>query len=138
MPVRPCRSLLVAVWLLVCAAPPALWRADQAGGGWAAAVAALVALLALPLLSRHILLRGPQAPRRLQWDGQGGFQLTLAGGYSEAVCLQRTSLVSARWLWLVVQGRRRHTLFFDRQQLDPAAYVALRRYLRTFRTTHGQ
>jgi hypothetical protein len=130
--------LLLGVWLSVCACPLALWQLGGLAGRWQAAIAAVLGSLLLPLLSQSILLRGPQAPRRLQWDGQGGYSIDLAGGYREPVTVHRASLASARWLWLVVQGRRRYTLFLDRQGVDPSAYAALRRQLRTFRRSKGQ
>ncbi len=130
--------MLLGVWLSVCACPLALWQLGGLAGRWQAAIAAVLASLLLPVLSQSILLRGPQAPRRLQWDGQGGYSLDLAGGYREPVCIHRASLASARWLWLVVRGQRRYTLFMDRQRVDPAAFAALRRQLRTFRRSHGQ
>lgn len=129
---------MLAVWLSVCACPPALWLLGGSAGRWQAAVAAVFGSLLLPVLSQSILLRGPQAPRRLQWDGQGGYSIDLAGGYREPVNIQRASLASARWLWLVVRGQRRYTLFVDRQGVDPLAFAALRRQLRTFRHRHGQ
>lgn len=130
--------MLLGVWLSVCACPLALWQLGGLAGRWQAAIAAVLASLLLPVLSQSILLRGPQAPRRLQWDGQGGYSLDLAGGYREPVHIHRASLASARWLWLVVRGQRRYTLFMDRQRVDPAAFAALRRQLRTFRRSHGQ
>ena len=129
---------MLGVWLSVCACPLALWQLGGLAGRWQAAIAAVLASLLLPVLSQSILLRGPQAPRRLQWDGQGGYSLDLAGGYREPVHIHRASLASARWLWLVVRGQRRYTLFMDRQRVDPAAFAALRRQLRTFRRSHGQ
>jgi hypothetical protein len=116
----------------------ALWQLGGLAGRWQAAIAAVLGSLLLPVLSQSILLRGPQAPRRLQWDGAGGYSIDLAGGYREPVTVHRASLASSRWLWLVVQGRRSYTLFMDRQRVDPAAFAALRRQLRTFRRSPGQ
>ena len=75
--------MLLGVWLSVCACPLALWQLGGLAGRWQAAIAAVLASLLLPVLSQSILLRGPQAPRRLQWDGQGGYSLDLAGGYRD-------------------------------------------------------
>ena len=138
MPLQSSYGLLLAVWLSVCACPLALWQLGGVAGRWQAAIAAVLGSLLLPVLSQSILLRGPQAPRRLQWDGQGGYSIDLAGGYRESIHVDRASLASARWLWLVVRGRRRYTLFIDRRRVDPAVYAALRRQLRTFRHSKGQ
>jgi hypothetical protein len=61
----------------------------------------------------------------------------LADDTLEPVQLQHTSLASARWLWLVLRGSNRYTLFLDRQAADPADFAALRRQLRTFPPNAG-
>jgi hypothetical protein len=61
----------------------------------------------------------------------------LADGSVVAVQLQPGSLVSSRWLWLVLRGCNRYHLFIDRHHSDPGAFAAIRRRLRTFPPAGG-
>ncbi len=133
--VQPAQRILAVLTLFCCALPLAAWAQ---GAGWVRTL--VLAGLLVPVLLQaagNLLGRGPRAPRQLNWDGQGRFSLYLADGTLEPVLLQPASRASARWIWLVLRGSNRYSLFLDRQAADPADFAALRRQLRTFPSSAG-
>jgi hypothetical protein len=94
------------------------------------ALATLATLAGLAAVRRDYLRQGPRAACSLCWDGEGAFTLELRSGEIAPVRLGHGSLVAGPWLWLVLQGRRRHPVFIDRGSLEPAAAAALLRLLR--------
>jgi hypothetical protein len=133
--VQSAPRVLATVTVFCCALPVAAWAQ---GAGWVRTL--VLACLLVPVLLQaagSLLVLGPRAPQQLSWDGQGQFSLCLADGTLEPVQLRPTSMVSARWLWLVLRGSNRYTLFLDRQAAHPADFAALRRQLRTFPASAG-
>jgi hypothetical protein len=117
---------LVATLLSATALP--LWLRLLASAG------ALV--LIVPAALRTLALRGTSAVRRVVWEADGGFTLTLADGVVERGCLlTHASAAAGPWLWLGLRGRRLHRVVLDRRCQDPAAFAALRRRLHLQR--HG-
>lgn len=127
---------LLAAFGAYCAClPVAAWALGS--GPWPTlALAALSAGLVWRAW-RQLLPHGPDAPRRLVWDGEGHWQLWFADGCCDVVQVQHSTLVLGPWLWLRLAGRRRHSLLLCRHDTDPAAFAALRRQLRTFPADAG-
>ena len=127
--------LLAAFALYAASLPAAAWALGS--GPWPTlALAGLLAALVWRAW-RQLLPQGPHAPRRLAWDGEGGWQLWFADGCCDVVQVQHSTLVLGPWLWLRLAGRRRHSLLLCRHDTDPAAFAALRRQLRTFPADAG-
>ena len=132
---RSAPRILAVLTLFCCALPLAAWAQ---GAGWVRTL--VLAGLLVPVLLQaagNLLGRGPRAPRQLSWNGQGQFSLCLADGTLEPVLLLPSSRTSARWIWLVLRGGNRYSLFLDRQAADSADFAALRRQLRTFPSSAG-
>jgi hypothetical protein len=104
---------------------------------WLRLLAVACALvLIVPVVLRTIGLRGPSAVRRLVWEADGSWTLTLAGGVVERGCrITHASAAAGPWLWLGLRGRCLHPVVLDRRCQDPQAFAALRR--RLYLQRHG-
>jgi hypothetical protein len=132
--VRRSPRLIVAVaaWglglLYVLLAASALWL------GLRLLLCAVAIGLILPVALRVLCCRGRAVVRRVVWERDGTWTVTLSSGVVERDCrLHGASAVAGPWLWLRLRGRGCHDAMLDRRHQEPVAFAALRRRLQVQR-----
>lgn len=91
-------------------------------------MAVVAALLAFKPLMAIVYGRGPDAVRRIEWSGDGDWQLKDGAGRRWAAQLHPSSASFGPWMLLVwnTPGRGRMRSLIDAAATDPAAFRALK------------